>query len=164
VASVASAQPFGPRFTVPTGNSYVAILSPGSAFDFTTGFTFEAWVSVHDNGPCTSIAGRNYTTAWWVGLCGTTFRSYIRGTSSLFDGGKIPVDTWTHVAVTFDGTTRRHFIDGEEVASHAASGPMTPSATEVRIFSDTARAFKPPGGSIAEVRVCNVARSKAEIR
>ena len=163
VASVASAQPFGPRFNFSSGSTYIAVLSPGSAFDFTNGFTFEAWVSAHDNGGCSSITGRNWTQAWWVGICGTTLRSYLRGTSSLYDAGKVPADTWTHIAVTWDGTTHRHFVDGEEVGSHVESGAMGVSATEVRIFSDTNYQLTPPG-SIDEVRFWNVARTQAEIR
>ena len=161
VAVPMAAQPFSAWLVKGSANGYVAIPA-SSAFDFTTGFTFEAWAQGTDNGACSSLAGKDYHTAFWIGVCGTTLRSYIRGTSSLFDGGKVPTD-WTHIAVTFDGTTRRHYIDGELVASHAETLPMTPSTAELRIFGDVSYQFAYNGG-IDEVRFWNVARSQDEIR
>src|SRR5437762_3718503 len=137
LALPAAAQPYGAFLVRSSGHGYVEV-PDSSAFDFTTGFTFEAWVTGSDAGPCTSIAGKNYTQAWWIGVCGTTFRSYIKGTPSLFDGGKVPANTYTHIAVTYDGAVRKHYVDGELVASKAESGPMTTSASAMRFNSDTA--------------------------
>jgi hypothetical protein len=157
------AQPFGNWVSVPSGHGYVAI--PASPdFNFTNGFTFEAWVSGSDAGSCKSFAGKDYTQAFWVGLCGTTLRSYLRGTSSFYDAGTIPANVWTHVAVTWDGTTHRHYIDGEEVGSRAEAGVMTPSAAELRIGSDVSWAFTPQTALFDEVRFWNVARTKDQIR
>jgi hypothetical protein len=166
LASVpASAQPYSQFLGLKvdaTHDGYVAVPA-SSDFNFTTSFTFEAWVRVTDSGGCSSITGKRYTSAWWIGVCGTTLRSYIKGSSSLFDGGKIPANTWTHVAVTYDGTTRRHYIDGEEVAVRADTGAMGTNTDEIRIGSDTAWDYHPVG-FIDEVRFWNVVRSKSEIR
>jgi len=161
------AQPYGSWLTIGGTTSpggWVAV-PPTGDLNFTTGFTFEAWVSVKDNnnGACSSIAGKGWTTAWWVGVCGTTLRSYIKGSSSLFDSGTIPANIWTHIAVTYDGTTRRHYIDGELVGSHADAPPMTNNVSEMRIGSDTAYAFS-PAGAIDEVRLWDVARTTAQLR
>src|SRR5262249_49631089 len=114
-----AAQPFGAWMTLPTGaNGYIDIPHT-SAFNFTSGFTFEAWVAIKDDfgggGGCSSIFGKDYHTAQWVGICGTTLRSYLRGSGSLYDAGIVPQSDWTHVAVTWDGTTHKHYIDGELV-------------------------------------------------
>src|SRR5258708_1563156 len=156
-----AAQPFGAYLVKGSGNGYVAIPA-SSAFDFTNGFTFEGWVSGSDSGACSSLAGKDYTRAFWIGVCGTTLRSYLRGTSSLFDGGKVPTD-WTHIAVTWDGTTHKHYIDGELVKSRVESGPMTASTGELRIFGDVSYQFA-YNGAIDEVRFWNVARTQDEIR
>jgi hypothetical protein len=156
-------QPYGSWLSVPSGHGYVSI-PHAAAFDFTNGFTFEAWVNGSDAGPCTSIAGKDYTRAWWVGICGNQLRSYLRGVSSQQTSGTVPANVWTHIAVTWDGTTHKHFIDGEEVMSRAESGPMTTSSTELRIGSDTAWAFTPQNFQIDEVRFWNVARTRDEIR
>lgn len=54
------------------GSGYVS--APDSpAFAFTTGFTLEAWVSLTDSNGCSSIAGKDWNRAFWIGFCGTTF-------------------------------------------------------------------------------------------
>lgn len=162
----AAAQPFNSYLALNTGDTgYVQI--PAAGFDFSTGFTFEAWVSVRDAfgpGGCSSIAGKDYTKAFWIGVCGTTLRSYIKGSGSLFDGGRIPANDWVHIAVTYDGANRKHYIDGEEVATRAETGNMTLSpGTAVRIGSDVSW-LHTANGAYDEVRFWTVARTKEEIR
>ncbi|HKS21590.1 MAG TPA: LamG domain-containing protein [Thermoanaerobaculia bacterium] len=161
-ATPAAAQPYGAFFVRNSGQGYVEV-PHSSVFDFSTGFTFEAWVSGSDAGPCSGIAGKQYTTAWWIGVCGTTLRSYIKGTPSLFDGGKVPANEFVHIAVTYDGATRKHYIDGELVASRADSGPMTTNTQPMRFNSDVA--YSPEyANTIDEVRLWNVARTQDELR
>ena len=118
LAGGAQAQPFGAWLTLsgPT-SGYVQVPTSG-VLNPSAAITVEAWVNVTDanGGGCSSIVGKNWTQAWWVGICGTTMRSYIRGFDStgtavpirtFRDAGRIPPGQWTHIAVTFDGTTRR---------------------------------------------------------
>jgi hypothetical protein len=162
LACSAFAQPYSAYFVRNTGLGYVEI-PHSSAFDFGTGFTFEAWVSGTDPGGCSGIAGKGYTTSWWIGVCGTTLRSYIKGTSSLFDGGTVPAGEFVHIAVTYDGAVRKHYLDGELVASRVESGPMTTNANPVRLNSDAN--YNPEYAStLDEVRIWNVARTQAQIR
>jgi hypothetical protein len=157
-----AAQPYGAYFVKGSGHGYVEVPA-SSAFDFTTGFTFEAWVGGSDDGTCSSIAGKNWNQAWWIGVCGTRLRSYIKGSSSVFDGGTIPTGEFVHVAVTYDGATRKHYIDGELVASHAETGPMTTSTSPMRFDSDVNFQFS-YATTLDEVRIWNVARTQDEIR
>lgn len=161
--SLASAQPFGAWLLFDPATSGRVAIPHSTALNPTGGFTFEAWVNLSAAGGCRSIAGKHWQQAWWVGICGTTLRSYLRGTSSLVDGGTIPGDAWTHIAVTFDGSHRRHYINGEQVREVAETDPLTTSTSEMRIGSDVAYEFT-PDGSIDEVRLWNVARSQAELR
>jgi hypothetical protein len=169
---VALAQPFDAWLTL-TGNPtngfveipHHASLSPAGAF------TFEAWVAISNSvsgEDCRSIAGKNFSQAWWLGQCNVggqpTLRSYLRGSGSLKQGGIIPRGVWTHVAVVFTGTHRRHYINGELAAEFADPGALTPSPDEaMRIGSDEAWNFS-PSGSIDEVRLWNVARTTSQIR
>jgi hypothetical protein len=163
VAAPIAAQPFGAWLTL-TGAETTYISIPHSAsLNPTGGFTFEAWVAVTASSGCDSIAGKNYTQAWWVGICGTTLRSYLRGGGSARDGGTVPAGEWTHIAVTWDGATRRHYINGEVVASFAEASSPTTSTSAVRIAGDTAYQFA-PAGAIDEVRLWNVARTTQQIR
>ncbi len=162
-AENAAAQPYASWLKFPATHGYVRVPHSPS-LNFGTAFTFEAWVSIADPGGCSSIAGKDYPTAWWIGVCGTTLRSYLRGGASSFDGGTIPANDWTHIAVVYDGVTHKHYIDGELVASREETGDMPDSTTEMRIGSDTSWQFTPFNGGIDEVRIWNVARSQAEIR
>lgn len=157
----AFAQPFGAYFVRGT-NGYIEI-PHNSAFNFSTGFTFEAWVSGSDSGGCSSIAGKGWQQTWWIGVCGTTLRSYIKGTASLFDGGTVPANDFVHIAVTYDGAVRKHYVDGELVASRAETGPMTTNSSAVRLNSDVL--YSPLyATTLDEVRLWNVARTQDQIR
>lgn len=173
-APAAHAQPFGSWLTFvgdPT-NGYVRV-PHSTALNPTGAFTFEAWVNLTDSlhGGCSSIAGKNWHKAWWIGICGTTLRSYIKGyapageggTGTFKDAGTIPAGTWTHIAVVFNGTQRLHYINGELAGSFAEPGPLTTSTDEVRIGNDVLYNHS-PAGAIHEVRLWNVARTQEQIR
>ena len=119
----------------------------------------------HRRGAARALVGKDFTHAYWVGICNRTLRSYIKGSASSFDGGTIPVSELTHIAVTYDGTTRRHYINGELVASHAETGPLPTTTSE-----GCASAATSPGGfhsqpvSFSEVRLWNVAHTQDQIR
>lgn len=159
------AQPFGQYLRLQGVPQHGYIEVPGDALLHTPAMTVEAWVSVRDanNGACSSIAGKQWTAAWWLGLCGTTMRSYFNGSASIKDGGTIPVDTWVHIAATTDGTTRRHYINGNLVLETAETAPRSTSAAAFRIGSDVAYAFTPEGG-IDDLRIWTVARTLDQIR
>jgi hypothetical protein len=168
-AAGAFAQPFNAWLTVspgyPTNHGYIQ-LPTSSALNFSgNSFTFEAWVAASDAGGCSSLAGNGYTNSQWIGICGTTLRSYMRGSGSLLDGGTVPANDWTHVAVTFDAATRRHahYIDGELVTERIEPAGITPAVASWRIFSDFDYP-RTPNGSIDEVRFWNKARTIDEIR
>jgi hypothetical protein len=162
-ASPLRAQPYGAWMVLTGASAYVEI--PNSpALNPTDAFTFEAWVSVTDShgGGCSSIAGKQWTTSWWVGICGTTLRSYLKGTASIKDGGTLD-SNWNHIAVTWDGTNRRHYINGEVVGTFAETGPLPTNTSPMRIASDVSYEFT-PAGAIDEVRLWNVARTTDQIR
>lgn len=155
------AQPYGAWMTAPASGGYLNV--PHSPdFNFSTGFTFEAWVSINATD-CRSIAGKKWTETWWVGDCGGTLRSYLKGSGSLFDAGTIPSNVWTHIAVVYDGVKHYHYIDGELVGSRDETGPMPTNSEAVNIMSDVNYRFTPQG-AIDEVRIWNVARTKEQIR
>lgn len=162
-AAPGSAQPYGAWLALSGADSTYISVPHSASLNPTDGFTFEAWVAVTDAGACSSIAGKNYLQAWWIGVCGTTLRSYLQGGGSARDGGTVPAGKWTHVAVTWDGTTRRHYINGELAASFPQPTPPTTSTSALRIAGDVSWQYT-PAGAIDEVRLWDVARSVQQIR
>jgi hypothetical protein len=75
----------------------------------------------------------------------------------------LAVNTWSHVALTWNGSTMRLYINGVEAASRARGGPMQTTTAPLRIGGNS-----PYGefflGRIDEVRVYNRALSAAEIQ
>ncbi len=170
-APAAQAQPFDAWMTLAGSPNVGYIRIPHSAaLNPTNAFTFEAWVAIRNSPPaedCRSIAGKNFLQSWWIGVCTVggqpTLRSYLKGGVSRQNGGIIPANVWTHIAVVFTGTQRRHYINGELAAEFPEAAPLTTSGSEMRIGSDVS--WDPqPQGAIDEVRLWNVARTTAQIR
>jgi len=165
LATPAQAQPFGAWMTLAGSPQHGYIEVPSAAeLNPTDGFTLEAWVNVTDaGGGCSSIVGKGWQATWWVGLCDTTLRSYLKGSPSLFDAGTIPPGRWTHIAVSWDGATRRHYVDGELAGEAVLAGPLPTNDSPLRIGSDVSWQFT-PAGAIDEVRLWSVGRSEAQLR
>lgn len=169
----ARAQPFDSWLTITTGYpTHTAFLDiPDAAvFDISGNFTVEAWLSISNTTSgedCRSIAGKGFTTTWWLGQCNVggqpTLRSYLKGSGSLRQGGIIPRGVWTHVAVVFNGSHRRHYINGELAAEFAESGPLPTNNQPIQIGSDVSWP-RSPAGAMDEVRLWNVARTESQLR
>jgi hypothetical protein len=172
--ALAAAQPFGIYVSfsgtgsATAGNGYLEVpdspaLNPAAAL------TLEGWVllSTPFSSPapagCRSLIGKDYTSAYWLGVCGSTVRAGFQGSGSQHDAGTVPAGQWTHVAVTFDGVHQNHFINGELAASFPVSGPPAASTAPLRIGSDVSWAPS-PNGSLTELRLWSVARSIDLIR
>jgi hypothetical protein len=77
-----------------------------------------------------------------------------------------PLDAWSHVAATYDGTTLRLYRDGQEVGSGMYPGSMmqcAPGGVAVAVGSDELNQ-KRFAGLIDEVRVFDHALTGAEVR
>lgn len=167
MASAAFAQPFNAWLVNSApGDTYIT-LANDAALNFAGGsFTFEAWVAITHSGDseCDSIAGNTFTAGQWIGLCGTSLRSYMSGSGSAYTIGTV-TSKWTHIAVTFDNATKvhSHYVDGELAGSRVESNAMTASGQPWRIFHDAAWQYS-PNGAIDEVRFWSVARTQEQIR
>jgi hypothetical protein len=167
--ATAAAQPFGTYVSFSgsgdpaAGNGYLAVpdspaLNPGAAI------TLEGWVNLATPfAGCRSLIGKDMTQGYWLGVCGSTLNASFRGSGSGQAAGTVPPGQWTHVAVTYDGQTQSHYINGELAGSFAAGGPPATSSAPLEIGGDVALQLSPAGG-VTELRLWNVARGIDQIR
>jgi hypothetical protein len=90
--------------------------------------TAEAWVfptSVPNEGSSTIIARGFFGNTWDLRLSnniGPQFWSH--GAQGLEGPSAIPLNEWTHLAITFDGFIKRLYVNGAQVASHEQLGAL----------------------------------------
>jgi hypothetical protein len=145
-------------------------VADANALDLTNGMTLSAWVRPTTlSGWRTAIlkeapSGLSYALyahddaphpAAYVRL-GSTDRT-APGTAAL------PLDTWTHLAATYDGAMLRVFVNGAQVSAVAMTGSMAASTGALRIGGNAAwgEYF---AGIIDEVRIHNRALTAAELQ
>lgn len=104
--------------------------------------TAEAWVFPTTGAPNYQSAialgaSNNATGSWSIGLLNSTPQCTSThlgsGEHSLTAPSAIPLSRWTHLAMTFDGTTTRLYVDGELVASQAGLGPLAYDAMPIPV-------------------------------
>jgi hypothetical protein len=132
--------------------------------------TLEAWVNPSANGGWRTVLFKEQATDLVYGLY--AFRNTGVANGQVYVGGSArgadataatPLNTWTHLTVTYDGTTERLYSNGVQVAQLAHSGPILASTGVLRIGGNAiwSEWFK---GLIDEVRVYNRALTAAEVQ
>jgi hypothetical protein len=88
--------------------------------------------------------------------------AFVGGDVGLAGPSTLPLNTWSHLAVSYDGATLRLYVNGAQVATSALSGPMATSASPLRIGGNAVWSewFT---GLIDEVRVHDRALSASQI-
>ncbi|MCI0682547.1 MAG: Ig-like domain-containing protein [Gemmataceae bacterium] len=157
------------------GTNDLVTVPDAASLDLTTGMTLEAWVRPTTiNGWETVIlkeapgelayalyadnngndSGGPRRPAGWIRQGSTSYGT--AGTAQL------AVNTWTHLASTYDGAALRLFVNGVQVSSLARSGSMLVTGNPLRVGGNNVWSewFN---GLIDEVRVYNRALTAAEI-
>jgi hypothetical protein len=87
----------------------------------------------------------------------------VGGSNLTAEGAALAANVWTHVAGTYDGTTVRLYVNGVQVSSRPAGGPISTSTGPLRIGGNSlwGEFFE---GRIDEVRVYNRVLTSSEIQ
>ncbi len=150
-------------------SSYIAV--PDDAeLNPTTNITVEAWVYPKSYGTygCGTILGKNWNSSYWFGFnCGGgTLRFYPRGGTRVDGIAPIPLNKWTHVAASYDGTTTKLFINGiEDISSVAITGEIGVNTDSLFIGCDRDVTNKNYwfDGMIDNVRIWSITRTQQQI-
>ncbi|MFI0417728.1 LamG-like jellyroll fold domain-containing protein [Spongiactinospora sp. 9N601] len=153
------------------GSSSWVTVQDAASLRLTTGMTLSAWVNPATVSSWSPILGKelseealSYTLyasnstvpSGWVQTDPET-PTTVNGASPL------PVSTWSHVALTYDGSALRLFVNGAQVGQTALSGSLYDDGSPLRIGGNAAwgEFF---AGLIDEVRVYDRAQTATEIQ
>ena len=136
------------RVTVPDSNS----------LDLTTGMTLEAWVYPTAGGNWRDVIYKGPDDIYYLEGSSTGGPPAVGGTfaSPLAGASALPLNTWSHVAGTYDGTTLRLYVNGVQVSSRPLATQIATSTGALSIGGDAlyGQYF---AGRIDEIRIYNTA-------
>lgn len=134
----------------------------------TGGITIEAWIRPSNTSGCRTIVGKDFLTGVWFGLCDGRVRFTPNGSIAPRDGTQVVrTNEWTHVAVTFDGTVRRYYVNGFLDFEASTPGPLAINDVDLRIGADgidESAIGLEFAGNLAEVRLWDRERDLSDIR
>lgn len=153
-------------------NDYVAVSNPSNIPIGNSAYTMAAWFKVGTYSGAQGIVGwGNFGTTNQVNalrlaqnICGGVnlgFRHYWWGNDLDVCTSYPAVGGWSHVVATFDGTTRKIYLNGTQIASDTPIGHSVPNANNFRIGSTNNGEYF--NSTIDDVRIYDRAITTAEI-
>ena len=151
------------------GTSAWVTIADTASLNLTTGMTLEAWVRPTSGSGWRSAilkeAPNSLAWALYTANNGSRPVGYAHVNSDVAAAGTsaVPLNAWTHLALTFDGAALRLYMNGTLVSTTALNGAMATSTNALRIGGNSVwgEYFK---GLIDEVRIYNRALAAAEIQ
>jgi fibronectin type 3 domain-containing protein len=151
------------------GAGTVVTIPDAAVLHFTTGMTLEAWVNPTAGGSAWRDviykANDNFyleasTTPAGLPVAGAIINgSY----GEAYGASALALNTWTHLAATYDGSVLRFYVNGAEVSNRLQAGAILTSTNPLQIGGDGlyGQYFS---GLIDEVRVYDTALKPSEIQ
>ncbi len=140
-------------------NNYLNI---GTPITSATGYTKEAWIYATASGSCNIISSTS--SPFWLsgGKISAAHHWGSGGTVTIQDPATFTLNTWTHIAVTYDlaSTTLNLYKNGVLVATSAAAPSYPIEAIQIGIYGG-GNNF---AGTMDEVRIWSYARTQCQIQ
>jgi hypothetical protein len=162
---------YGPALAFDGVNDKV-VVPDADSLDLTTKLTLEAWVYptgtmsgwdtiLMKEQPSSNLlyvlyanGDANLPNAWlWLGS-----EQGIQGTTTL------PLNTWSHLALTYDGATLRLYVNGQLVQSRSQTGSLPSTSGVLSIGNNSIWPDEAFFGRIDEIRIYNRALTQQEIQ
>ena len=148
------------------GSSSWVTVNSSASLNLVDGLTLQAWVSPTVSSGWRTIMMKELNAIYELyanSNKGPGGGINIVNYKEVFSNTRLPVRTWSHVALTWDGAQLRVYVNGVQVASRNVSGTLSPTNDPLRIGGN-ANWGEYFAGAIDEVRVYNRALSAAEIQ
>ena len=145
-------------------------VADSASLDLTSGMTLEAWVRPSALGTTWRTAifkqrssnGLSYALYANRNTQRPDARIYSSGAARLVDGTAVlPLNAWTHLAATFDGSALRLYVNGTQAAQLSYTGTITTSNNALTIGGNVRSEWFQ--GLIDDVRIYNRALTATEV-
>jgi hypothetical protein len=143
------------------GASALVTVNDSASLHLTNAMTLEAWVNPASGGGWQDVIYKGNDAYYLEGSSDSGPRPAGGGTFNsvdnvLYSSSNLPANTWTHLALTYDGATLLLYVNGLQVASSAVTGALAASTYPLQIGGDSifGQYFS---GVIDEVRIYNIA-------
>jgi uncharacterized repeat protein (TIGR01451 family) len=151
------------------GTSAWVTVADAASLDLTTGLTIEAWINPTSGTGWRSVILKEGASALAYALYSNNNASrpagYVHTNSDIAVNGiaAVPLSTWTHLALTYDGATMRMFVNGVQVSTKALTGSASVTSGALRIGGNSVwgEYFR---GLIDEIRIYNRPLTGGEIQ
>jgi uncharacterized repeat protein (TIGR01451 family) len=153
------------------GTGPAVVLAASPLLDISSAVSVEAWVrptAAAQNGGIFEKTMNGYVNSQYMlmlesGVAKFRVRTAAGNQLIWVDGPTLPINTWSHVVGTFDGTTLRFYLNGALVGTNAASGPLN-SGSGPAYIGRLGQNLYPFQGTIDEVAVFASALSAERVR
>jgi hypothetical protein len=149
------------------GSSARVTIPDSPSLRLTTAMTLEAWVyPAANDSTWRDVIYKGDDNYYLEGTSNNSGRPGAGGTflaTPIYGTAALPLNTWSHIALTYDKANLRLYVNGTQVASAAATANIATSANPLQIGGDNiyGQFFN---GRIDEVRVYSRALSASEIQ
>jgi len=121
------------------GTSAWVTVADAASLDLTNGLTLEAWVNPTSGTGWRSVilkeGGSGMAYALYSANNASRPAGYVHTNSDVAVNGTaaVPMNAWTHLALTYDGATMRMFVNGVQVSTRALTGSASVTSGALRI-------------------------------
>lgn len=134
-------------------------------FDAVIPMTVECWLYLNSSNRFHTLVSHNWQQSYWFGVNAANHLRFYRsgGLPNFADSSSfLQAGRWTHVAVSYDGTRAKFYVDGV-AAGDIPLGNAGANRSQPLLLGDDVNGGLSLNGQMDEVRIWSTARSASQI-